>query len=281
MEDQTLVMDEGVNGMEEPVETGDPIFQDSLPESEDSLESQEIDKNLENQIRTNLRGEYERKYQSKLQDYETRISEYDEKYKGADEAINFINILKQDPAKLKAVIEVIEGPKEPEMDPYAEWDEDAASKFREVDDLKRRLEQYEKKEAEREQSFIERQREQAQLSAEDEYFNLLVKDGYIEEGNNLVSNIKSDPSIRTLTNAVLTELVTIAKDPDAPTKKEVNLAYKNACDGLSLLTKKSMKRRVTRNVPPTGSKNGQPAVSKPSLATEEDRLKFLMQKANI
>lgn len=246
---------------------------DSAPVQEES-HSEPQKEDYVSRLEYNKAMEMHRKDQRELQE----LNQYREQMTPWEE---FAQVLKSDPAKLQKVIQVLQDEEDQKQaeDPYAGWDEESAKKMRELDDLRQWKDNLEKGLAERQQALEESNIKAAQESATDHFFELLEKDGLISKGAS-TEELMESRLIKSISKAVLGELIEISNDPYKPTLKEVKLAYQNVKDGLSEYEKHNLKRKVTEQLPPTGSKSGVPVGSSKSFNTDEDRIKHIVNQVS-
>lgn len=255
MEEQVQAMPD--NNVSEPVNTGSEVSE----ASQESQSTEEAVKDYVSRRDYNKVMEERRKMQSQIKELESL------KERSSD--LEFVDLLRgSSPEKMKQIVEILYAQEQAQesSDPYRDWDQDAAQKFREVDELKQRLSAFEQAQQEREKQADAHNMK----TLEDSFYNLLSQDGFVDEKGKYDENL-----IGILSEATMGQLKGIAKNPQKATINELKQAWSTVKSGIDALEKRTLKRNVSPSVPPTGSKNGIPPVKKEGFASDSDRVNYI------
>lgn len=202
-----------------------------------------------------------------------QLKELSQKFEGRDKDLQFMDLIRKDPSKLKKIVDIIyENEIAPNKDtstkdPYADWDEEAALKFKEVDELRKRLDAYENQEKAKEAEGVKHN-----VSVlKEEFVTLLTNDGFID-----AEGLYDETLVNGISEALKLRLQDYCKDPRRATTAQLKQAYLDVKDFLSAFEKRTLKRSVTAPVPPTASRTMAPPSGKPSLSSANDRVNFIV-----
>jgi hypothetical protein len=181
------------------------------------------------------------------------------------------NYLRANPKIAAKFFELINGEGSPALDkpkedPYKDYDPDVAAKFREMDEIKAKLAEKEKQEAE----ARERTSKENQEIVDKAYYGWLQGKGYLDSDGNPQDEI----TVKLIDAAVLAGLKENCRDPKNPTKAELDEILEWVEKGVAHLRnseKKTVLKQVANpKVPPaTGSKSGNPPPVNKEM-TDED-----------
>lgn len=213
-------------------------------------------------------NEANRNYKAKIKDLESRLGTL-------SEAEKLDQWLRSDPQNLKTVLDLMSGPKEASKDPYQGYDPETAQLLRDRDARIQALEQKFSKLEEMEQNSKLTSKQKNEKALESEFSRMLQEKGFTND-QGLVPD-DSAPLVALVEKATLAELMSIAEDPNFPSKEELNQAFTNVTMGLEVAKKFGLKD-VIKNVPPTGSKLGTPPPKGPM--SEAERIRQMAQEWN-
>lgn len=206
-------------------------------------------------------------------EYKAKLAEFESRQKELEGAAAVKEWLEKDPQgffnHFKSQFEP-EPPKEPESDPYEMYEPDVAERFRRYD---KALEEAEKaKQEAQERSKMTAQERIAQNRQElDTAFDDMAKAaGFIDEEGN-----SDEEFMDVVANATLAKLHGIAADPNLPTKKELEAAFKTVTKGLKTVEKKALSQKPA-SVPASGSSSGMVPSAKVKR-TAEDRINDILK----
>lgn len=206
-------------------------------------------------------------------EYKAKVAEFEAKQKELEGAAAIKEWLEKDPQgfynHFKSQFEP-QPVQQPENDPYEAFEPEVAERFRRYDKALEEAERA-KLEAQQNQQMTEKQRVAQNRQELDTAFDELAKAaGFIDEEG------KSDEEFMdVVANATLAKLHGIAENPNLPTKKELETAFKAITKGLKTVEKKALSQKPA-SVPPSGSSRGVVPSAKVKR-TAEDRINDILK----
>lgn len=210
---------------------------------------------------------------------QSQIKETQEQLKALDGAKQLDAYLRQNPDKIKVVMDWMNGKSlaqaeakspVPEKDPYDDFDPIVAEQFRKQDAFEKKLADMEAAAQKRQEEERTSSLQKSVETVESRFSNLLVTDGFVDK------NGKGDNAlIELIADATLSRLAKVTDDPRFATEEQLIQAYKAVTSGLSAHQKFTLKKTVNPDVPLSGSNKGTIPAGKARM-TEEERLSSII-----
>ncbi len=236
----------------------------SQPETE---ETQEQDSQSESQEEVLPFGKHPRwqKMNEQNRDYRRQIREFQERERRLEGPRAIHEALSKNPQHLRMVMDLLTGnpPVGEQEDPYAEWDPIVASKFKDYDALKAKVDAFEQRQAQDQQQFVQNN-EQTLLA---EFSQVLKADGY------------TDPKTAKIIGAAMdVYLEEQGINASYASVLQMREAYNAVVEGLAPVRNKTLRdvsNQRRSSIPASGSGQGGVAISR-GPETAQDRVARMM-----
>lgn len=228
------------------------------------------------------------KRERQLKEYKQKIDELNKQVESSDYkgAVGLTQALRANPVAARILHGILSGQtpeqavlnatreavqSEPE-DPYSEYEDPVASKFRELDELKAWKKEMEEQQNAAQEQTISQWHDDLELDFE----KRLIKDGFLKEDG----SAHDEKVVDIVSNAVMATILQNAKNPKIPTPAEFDQAYNNAIHVINYLKQQAGKTAIEAatnvpSVPATGSRSGVSHERK-TERTQQDRLADIM-----
>lgn len=210
-----------------------------------------------------------------------QVRQLNSQIKALEGAANLEKWLKANPDNMRVVMDLMQGRKsqpQPEKsapsveDRWKDYAPEVVEAMKELDALKQWRAEQERKAEEQSKTQEQKEQEDIQRNMKDldqGFYDLLVNDGIIGKDGTFDKDL-----VEMIEDAVQARGTRLYGDIKRATRSQLNETYKAVTAGLSAHQKYTLRKTVTKEVPPSGSKRGTVPTGKTTMS-EQDRLNAL------